>query len=396
MVALAEQSSADSTFNLSLATKQRMKDLERLYHKNEKESRECYDGIIHGMFSETPSSQSEIGSSVYDFVHWALMVQQAQRAEVLQRFISPDGEWDFSAMGLSLPMLMTAPIEVIGNIIRLELGPVQDLANVWPIAENALMNDHSSQHIQIASENLEKLLAIDLKMSVGPLTRKEVLERRMVRIALWLHDIGIAISGKENHQLMSVQFAREAIEGWNPGNSICQRIEYLIRHHVSSEVNLSQLRHDKYLAMLVMADEIHLEDRLLPVHTQNLDIETYMSDPWIRIARHVRASGISLKQFKKQKYMVWHIRTKKDEGLIQDILAQQLQNDGAPDQFIQETLQKTNILESLNRAIFSKKYAMLQACADGLYQQEGEKPVGVLLELNGTLYEVGKHGVIIA
>jgi hypothetical protein len=219
-------------------------------------------------------------------------------------------------------------------------------------------------------------------------------QRRELKTGVIFHDSGMAIAGRKDHEQIAIDLLRsgEVIEGWDPADPFCARVEHLILYHCTSKVeaNLELVRQDPGLAMVIMADELHLERRGIASLLQPKHV-SYIEDPWIRIAQHIKSSMLQREVRGDDVYMIWDIHYDPREiNRVQtemvELYHQEKQRAG--DQEV--ALPNLDIIEDLDCKIFSEKYALLVACAEALFGF-GTK-VGV--RCNNTFYEVNEVGII--
>lgn len=179
-----------------------------------------------------------------------------------------------------------------------------DFSNIIPNAEQLGLNDHGYNHIKTTWKKL--LILNDLSQEkLEELDDNEILARI---ISCVLHDIGM-LAGREEHAMTSVVMLEKIIPDIEQFPYLYERIAYLILNHESG--NLKKVveemvaNSDTGLAKLVLADELHIENRLSPLVNTNTDVfeMLYNNDAWVRIAHHTRNSYL----LTKDNEIIWNI-----------------------------------------------------------------------------------------
>lgn len=319
-----------------------------------------------------------------------MMVTSSVNSRELARF-TDRGQWEFSSIRLSLAELKAMSDAQLDEKVILDYADLQEFANAWPDTEGILLNDHGRRHLLIVLNKLKVLIQMINRVSNQRVTPEE---KREMKVGVIFHDSGMAIAGRKGHEQTAIELLRsgEVVEDWDPSDPFCARIEHLIIHHVTSnvEADLDIVRHDRGLALVIMADELHLERRTIPSLLQPRHV-SYIEDPWIRIAQHIKSSTLQYEIREGQAYMIWdvHYDPRELERVQSEMIGLYRQEKAREsDQVV--NLPRLDILDALDTTIFCPKFALLEACAQALFGF-GTK-VGV--RCNNTFYEVNEVGIV--
>lgn len=249
-------------------------------------------------------------------------------------------------------------------------GDFQELALLWPILEGMSMNGHGSEHIKVVWNDARNLL--NLAKIFNPEDRKKV------ALAVAFHDSGMALAGRETHESSSIQFM-EAVFGEEIfRHDVGKEAASLVSSHTTNIATETLVEDNPLLAILILADEAHLENRV----THQFDTEDfYRYDPWIRVSKHVVNSEfellegeISTSNEKQNNKLVWIIETDNKEA--QSYLDQGLDS---------------SLLEDLDLVVFSKKAELYLACVKSAFGSETDFAV----RINEVTYGVDEDGLVV-
>lgn len=196
--------------------------------------------------------------------------------EYIELYDEEADEWNLPKF--KLEQIQDLEPDQIVNTYLNEMGQFQNIALAWSHVEGRKLNDHGSKHIRDVWTSVKTLVDIN-----GQFTNED---KKILALATAFHDSGMFVAGRKNHELNSIEVLRHVFgESWNPSEPFCQRVEELIRLHVTSEDSVKQAANDPLLAVLILADETQQARRTPP--TAKVNPRDYQNDPWIRIGTHI-------------------------------------------------------------------------------------------------------------